>query len=329
MSETREIIVPDDRAGERLDKALADLSPDLSRARVQALLAGGLVADASGRPVAEAKRKVRAGDRFVLTVPAPAPAKPQAQAMDLDIVYEDSELIVVNKPKGLVVHPAAGNPDRTLVNALIAHCGAGLSGIGGEMRPGIVHRLDKDTSGLLVAAKTDAAHQSLSKQFAEHSIERAYLAVVWGVPKPLRDDIEGNIGRDPKNRKRMAVRVRGGKPAKTAYRVIEAFGDQAALVECRLATGRTHQIRVHTASIGHPVIGDPMYGGRRGRQYASALVGRTVRKTAEDAGLILPETQALHAYKLGFHHHLTGEDLHFESKSTREISNLCDFFRSL
>jgi 23S rRNA pseudouridine1911/1915/1917 synthase len=204
-------------------------------------------------------------------------------------------VIVIDKPAGLVVHPAAGNPDRTLVNALIHHCGPTLSGIGGVRRPGIVHRLDKDTSGVMVVAKTDHAHAALVAQFQARSIERAYGALVWGVPSPARGRIVGNIGRGPRNRKKMAVLARGGRPAATNYRVVRAFGDTAAQLECRLDTGRTHQIRVHLAHIGHPVIGDPVYGGRRGRK---------------DPLGPLPH-QALHAYLLGFRHPESGETMRF------------------
>ena len=321
MSETFDVIIPEDMAGLRLDKALAELVPTLSRARLQALLAEGNVFDEDGQPARGAKRKVAVGESFRVAVPAARPAEPEGQAIDLDVVYEDDDLIVIDKPKGLVVHPAAGNPDGTLVNALIAHCGASLSGIGGVMRPGIVHRLDKDTSGLMVAAKSDAAHRGLAAQFAEHSIDRAYNAVVWGVPRPTEGEITGNIGRDPRNRKKMSVRLTGGKPAQTFYKVLEASGTLASLVECRLATGRTHQIRVHMASIGHPVLGDPLYSGRHGRpgSLPSAL------KTA----LADCKTQALHACILGFTHPVTGKRHLFTSGKSLYINTICDSFRSL
>jgi 23S rRNA pseudouridine1911/1915/1917 synthase len=213
------------------------------------------------------------------------------------------------------VHPAAGNPDGTLVNALIAHCGESLSGIGGERRPGIVHRIDKETSGLLVAAKNDAAHQALSAAFAAHAIERAYLCLVWGVPSPSAGSIEGNIGRDPKDRKRMAVVARGGKSAHTDYRVLRPFGLAAALVECRLKTGRTHQIRVHMAKIGHPLIGDPTYG--KATQARRARLGPAARAAAER----FPR-QALHAALLGFQHPRTGEYLSWNSESPADFKAL-------
>jgi len=224
-------------------------------------------------------------------------------------------LIVVDKPAGMVVHPAPGNPDNTLVNALIAHCGESLSGIGGVKRPGIVHRIDKDTSGLIVAAKNDTAHQALSEAFAAHTIEREYRCLVWGLASPKAGTIEGPIGRHPTDRKRMAIVRKGGKPAITHYRVLKSFGLGASLVECRLETGRTHQIRVHMAKIGHPLIGDPVYGkptaARRGRLSPEA------RKVAE----AFPR-QALHATLLGFDHPRTGEHLSWESESPEDLRRL-------
>ncbi|PIW26767.1 MAG: RNA pseudouridine synthase [Rhodospirillales bacterium CG15_BIG_FIL_POST_REV_8_21_14_020_66_15] len=320
--ETHDLTIPADLAGSRLDKALASLLPELSRARLQALLAEGRVADGKGQPVTEAKRKVRAGESYAVHVPPPVPAGPDGQEIPLDVVYEDAHLIVIDKPQGLVVHPAAGNRDGTLVNALLAHCRGALSGIGGVERPGIVHRLDKDTSGLMVAAKTDAAHRGLARQFEEHSIDRAYRALVWGVPHPAEGEIAGNIGRDPRNRKKMAVRPAGqGKPAHTFYRVLERFGDRAALVECRLTTGRTHQIRVHMASIGHPVVGDPLYGGRRAR---TAGLPPALKNPLTEC-----KNQALHAYILGFTHPATGDRLNFLSEKHNYINELCDIFRSV
>ncbi|HEY1300288.1 MAG TPA: RluA family pseudouridine synthase, partial [Stellaceae bacterium] len=240
---------------------------------------------------------------------------PAAQAIDLDIRYEDAHLIVIDKPAGLVVHPAPGNPDGTLVNALIAHCGDSLLGIGGVRRPGIVHRLDKDTSGLIVAAKTEAAHQGLSRDFARRRIDRAYAALVWGVPSPAAGEITGNIGRSPLNRKKMAVLVSGkGKDAVTRYRVERAFGDVAALVECRLGTGRTHQIRVHLAARGHPLIGDSLYGGRRAR-----TAGRGTELAVE---IVHFRRQALHAKRLGFSHPVDGRRLEFDSPLPAELHAL-------
>jgi 23S rRNA pseudouridine1911/1915/1917 synthase len=303
-----------EHAGERIDRALAAAWPQLSRSRVKALIEQGHLRLAEAT-IEDPSLRVKPGQVFELTVPEAAPARPQGQAIDLTVVYEDDDLIVIDKPAGMVVHPAPGNAEGTLVNALIAHCGESLSGIGGERRPGIVHRIDKETSGLLVAAKNDATHQTLSAAFAAHAIERAYLCIVWGVPSPIAGSITGNIGRDPKDRKRMAVVTRGGKPAHTDYRVLKAFGLAAALVECRLKTGRTHQIRVHMAKIGHPLIGDPTYGratqARKGRLAASA------REAAEG----FPR-QALHAAVLGFVHPRTGQSLTWRSELPQDFKSL-------
>jgi len=303
-----------ERAGERLDRALAALRPELSRSRIKALIEQGHLTLA-GATIKDPSMRVKPGQVFALAIPAALPAALEAQPMDLAIVYEDDDLVVIDKPAGMVVHPAPGNPDRTLVNALIAHCGESLSGIGGERRPGIVHRIDKDTSGLIVVAKNDATHQALSEAFAAHDIERAYLCLVWGVPSPLAGEIEGNIGRHPTDRKRMAVVSKGGKPAITRYRVLKSFGLGAALVECRLLTGRTHQIRVHMAKIGHPLIGDPVYGkptpARRARLAPAA------RAAAER----FPR-QALHAAQLGFRHPKTGEALHWRSELPLDVQAL-------
>jgi 23S rRNA pseudouridine1911/1915/1917 synthase len=256
------VAVPAEAHGMRLDKWLAAAVDSLSRARLQALIADGAVT-CKGKAATDAARKVKAGETYDVNVPPPVAATPAPQSMGLDIVYEDEAVIVVNKPAGLVVHPAAGNPDATLVNALLAHCGESLRGIGGVARPGIVHRLDKDTSGLLVAAKTGIAHENLARQFAAHSIDRRYDALVWGVPNPAGGTITGDIGRSPHNRKKMAVVKRGGRHAETGYATVQVFGSVAAHVQCRLKTGRTHQIRVHLSSKGHPLIGDPVYGGGR------------------------------------------------------------------
>ena len=271
-------------AGARLDAFLAARLAPLSRTRLKALIRAGHVT-AGGATIRDPAYRVKPHQSFAIIVPDTEPPALRPQAMALDIRYEDEALIVIDKPAGLVVHPAPGNPDRTLVNALVAHCGASLSGIGGVRRPGIVHRLDKDTSGLMVAAKTDAAHRHLSAQFAARSIERAYWAVVWGVPVPRAGTIAANLGRSRANRKKMAVVPSGGRPALTRYRVVRRLGARASLVECRLATGRTHQIRVHLAHRGHPVIGDPLYGRARGG-----------RRTAT-----FPR-QALHAHLIGFEH---------------------------
>lgn len=290
---------------------LAARLPDLSRSRISALIKDEK-ATVDGAPADNPSRKVSPGSVITLVVPPPRDAVPKAQPIALNVVHEDEDLIVVDKPAGLVVHPAPGNPDRTLVNALLAHCGPSLSGIGGVRRPGIVHRLDKDTSGLMVAAKTDAAHHGLVEQFSAHSIQRAYRALVWGVPSPARGKIEGNIGRSPTNRKKMAVLKSGGRAARTHYRVEEVLaGGLASLVECRLETGRTHQIRVHMASIGCALIGDPVYGrGRSGRKRSAlGVVSQFPR-------------QALHAYLLGFTHPLSQVNLKFESELPYDINEL-------
>jgi len=256
-------------------------------------------------------------------VPDPTPAVPLPQAMALDIVTEDSHLIVLDKPAGLVVHPAPGNPDRTLVNALIAHCGPDFTGIGGVRRPGIVHRLDKGTSGLMVVAKTAAAYAGLAPQFAAREVERAYWAVAWGVPTPKSGEIAGNIGRSPRNRKKMAVLGHGGKPAVTRYKVLgELAGKRASLVECRLQTGRTHQIRVHMAHLGHPLIGDPVYG-RGGESRMRAL------PLAAQAAIKALGRQALHAKTLGFQHPVDGDVTRFDSVLPGDMRELITILESL
>jgi 23S rRNA pseudouridine1911/1915/1917 synthase len=295
--------------GQRLDKALAEAS-GLSRERIKALMGEGRVL-LGGQEVHQASHKPDAGTAFEIRVPAAAPATAQAQDIPLCVVHEDEHLIVIDKPAGLVVHPAAGNLDGTLVNALLHHCRGQLSGIGGVERPGIVHRIDKETSGLLVVAKTNKAHEGLAKQFADHSIERAYFAVVLGLPIPPAGTVSGHIGRSDHDRKKMAVLHdlnKRGKHAVTHYRLIEAL-DGAALVECRLETGRTHQVRVHMASIGHPLLGDPVYG-------------RTATKFRPLLNQLHFARQALHAAVLGFIHPVTGEALRFESKLPADMAGL-------
>jgi len=293
--------------GQRLDRALADAT-GLSRERIKALLGEGRVL-LGGKAVSQASLKPEAGTAFAIAVPEAAPAEAAAQDIPLSIVFEDEHLIVIDKPAGLVVHPAAGNLDGTLVNALLHHCAGQLSGIGGVARPGIVHRIDKDTSGLLVVAKCDAAHEGLARQFADHSIERAYLAITAGTPSPLAGTVRGNIGRSDSNRKKMALVGEGrGKHAVTHYKVLEALGD-AALVECRLETGRTHQVRVHLASIGHSLLGDPVYGRTPSR----------LRPTLQKLDF---HRQALHAAVLGFIHPTLGTALRFESPVPSDMREL-------
>jgi 23S rRNA pseudouridine1911/1915/1917 synthase len=313
-----EVAIAADDAGDRLDRALQRQLPELSRTRLKQLILDGRV-ESGGRMLRDPAQRPSPGAIVTLLLPEPEPAEPEAQPIALDICFEDEHLIVIDKPAGMVVHPAPGNPEGTLVNALLAHCGPSLAGIGGIRRPGIVHRLDKDTSGLLVAAKTEAAHRVLADDFAARRIERAYSAAVWGVPVPASGEIAGNIGRSAANRKKMAV-VAGarGKPAVTRYRVDRRFGGAgigvAALLECRLLTGRTHQIRVHLANIGHAVIGDPVYGGR-----ARGAVSRLGPAGAEIAAF---PRQALHAMLLGFVHPGTGEALRFESAPPADMARL-------
>jgi 23S rRNA pseudouridine1911/1915/1917 synthase len=308
-----EVIVEGDEGSHRLDRVLATRLSELSRSRLKALILAGQVTIRNA-PVRDPAYHVATGDTITIDVPEPSAAEPAPENIALNIVYEDDDIIVIDKPKGLVVHPSAGHETGTLVNALIAHCGASLSGIGGVKRPGIVHRLDKDTSGLMVVAKTERAHAALAADFATRRIERAYLAVTWGVPQPREGEIVGAIGRNPANRKTMAVVTRGGRAAITRYRVLRIFKDVAALVECRLMTGRTHQIRVHLAAHGNPLIGDPVYGRSRGRRRALAAPLRAVLES-------FPR-QALHAASLGFRHPANGEWLQFQSELPNDIKEL-------
>lgn len=297
--------------GARLDKALAEAS-GLSRERVKALIGEGRVS-VGGVVARNASAKSVEGAAFAIDLPPPQPLAAEAQDIPLDVVFEDEHLIVVNKPAGLVVHPAAGNRDGTLVNALLHHCRGRLSGINGVARPGIVHRIDKDTSGLLVVAKTDAAHEGLARQFADHSISRAYLAICAGRPNPAAGTIEGRIGRSDANRKKMAVLAPGstrGKHAVTHYKTLKLLRD-CALIECRLETGRTHQVRVHCASIGHALLGDPVYG-----RTPAAL-----RPLLQEIGF---SRQALHAASLGFDHPVTGERVDFRAELPRDMRELID-----
>lgn len=292
---------------QRLDKALADAC-DLSRERIKALLAEGRIA-LDGQTITQPSLMPAEGAPFRILVPAAAPAEALPQNIPLDIIHEDEHLLVLDKPAGLVVHPAAGNPDGTLVNALLHHCEGRLSGIGGVARPGIVHRLDKDTSGLMVVAKSDAAHEGLSRQFAKHSIERAYLALVAGHPVPLAGTVTGAIARSNINRKKMAIVENGrGKHAVTHFRTLERF-DGAALVECRLETGRTHQVRVHMSSIGHALLGDSTYG----------RTPKTLKPLLAEENF---SRQALHAARLGFIHPVTGQKLQFNSEIPRDMEAL-------
>lgn len=333
------IVATAEDAGERLDRvltrhlAMAGLDENLSRARVQALIADGHVRADGGAAADDPATKVRDGARYHVTIPAPAPPEPLGQPIPLHVVHEDADIIVIDKPPGLVVHPAAGHESGTLVNALIAHCGDSLSGVGGIRRPGIVHRLDKDTSGLLVVAKTDRAHQRLSEQFASHGadgrLERAYAAIVWGAPERAEGTIDAPLARSDSNRTKIAV-VRGdtGRRAVTHYRVVERFETGvagrrltiASLLELQLETGRTHQIRVHLAHIGHPILGDGVYGAgfksserRLSPEAAEALCGLG--------------RQALHAIRLGFRHPRGGRQMRFESPLPPAMQKLVDALR--
>lgn len=300
----------------RIDRWLADHLPGFSRSKLQALIADGHVR-VDGLTIDDPSRRIRGGETVEVDVPPPLPAEPEPQAMALDVVFEDEHLIVVNKPAGLVVHPGPGNPDRTLVNALLAHCGNSLKGIGGVARPGIVHRIDKDTSGLLVAAKTEDAHAGLSTQLAQHSMRRTYDAIVWGCPRPPRGTVTGSIARSRHDRKKMAIVRSGGKAAETNYAVTERFGLAAALLACRLKTGRTHQIRVHMSAIGHGLIGDPVYGT------PPARVAKLLEPEAARFAKSFPR-QALHARELGFVHPVSGATVLFERSMPPDMSTLVD-----
>jgi 23S rRNA pseudouridine1911/1915/1917 synthase len=297
----------------RLDKVLSERIEFLSRARLQALISEGLLTF-NGSAVSSASQKAVPG-LYQLAIPAPMPAEPQPQDLDLDILFEDRDLIVINKAAGVAVHPAPGTWDRTLVNGLLFHCAGQLSGIGGVARPGIVHRLDKGTSGVMVAAKSDAAHQGLVGLFAKHDIDRVYTAIVRGHPRPSTGTLTTRIGRSPHDRKKMAVLKSGGREATTHYHVVQSYGaatrPDASLVECRLETGRTHQIRVHMASLSSPCLADPVYGGGS----ASNRVSEILLKS----GL---SRQALHASVLGFVHPITGVTLRFETDLAPDMSRL-------
>ncbi|MBO0902471.1 RluA family pseudouridine synthase [Jiella sonneratiae] len=322
--ETRRFTVETAAAGTRLDVFLAEaLGGEISRSRVKSLVEAGH-ARVGGRPASGAKQKLAEGDGVEIVLPAPEDPLPRPEAIPLSIVYEDSALIVVDKPAGLVVHPGAGNPDGTLVNALVAHCGPSLTGIGGVRRPGIVHRIDKDTSGLLVVAKTEAAHRSLSGQFAEHGrdgrLSRGYLAVVWGEPRPLSGIVDAALGRSTANRIKRAVVPEGRSDARhavTHYRTLACgtAAAEAALVSCRLETGRTHQIRVHMAHLGHPLVGDPLYGA--GVRTKAAKLEPAPRAVVEAFS-----RQALHAAELGFRHPDDDRALNFRSALPPDMTAL-------
>lgn len=306
--EAIEVMLGEHHFGQRLDRALADAFPALSRQRIKALLGEGAISSAEGQPLCQASLKITKPLAITVMLPPARPATALAQPIPLVIVHEDEHLIVIDKAPGMVVHPANGNPDGTLVNALLHHCAGQLSGIGGVARPGIVHRIDKDTSGLIVAAKTITAHEGLAKQFFDHSIERIYQCIVAGTPMPPVGTVDAPLARSPSNRKKIAVASHGhGKRAVTHFRVLEPL-QGAALVACRLETGRTHQVRVHLASIGHPLLGDPLYS-RAGR-HAMLL---------KQLGFA---RQALHAARLGFIHPVTGQTVTFDSPMPNDMQDL-------
>jgi 23S rRNA pseudouridine1911/1915/1917 synthase len=308
-------IVPPGEGGDRLDLFLADKEPGLSRAQIQRAVAEGRVL-VNGRP-AKAGRKVKAADTVAIRIPEARPSGVLPEAIPLTILYEDASLLVIDKPAGMVVHPAAGHPGGTLVNALLHHC-RDLSGIGGVLRPGIIHRLDKGTSGLLVVAKSDAAHWGLAGQFKRHEVKKTYQALVYGDPRAEGGRIEAAVGRHPTDRKRMSTHSRRGREAISVWRVRERFGP-AALLEVDIETGRTHQIRVHLTELGHPVVGDAVYGGAgRARSIGDAAVRARVKAM---------DRQALHAWRLSFTHPVTGEAMSFSSPLPEDIAGLCAFLR--
>ena len=317
-----EFVTADADTGNRLDRVLAARIAELSRTRIKALILAGEVS-LGGRTIRDPGHRVNAGETVAIAIPAPEPATPEGEAIPLDIVYEDDEIIVLDKPKGLVVHPAAGHASGTLVNALIAHCGESLSGIGGVRRPGIVHRLDKDTTGLMVVAKTDRAHASLTRQFADHgrtgAMRRAYLAFVWGAPDRPRGTIDKPLGRHPHARDKMAVR-QDGREAVTHWQRLEIFAGAdgkpvASLLACELETGRTHQIRVHLAHLGHPLMGDSVYGP--GFKTKAARLPKAAADSLAALG-----RQALHAYLLAIEHPATGKVLEFRKELPADLACL-------
>jgi 23S rRNA pseudouridine1911/1915/1917 synthase len=317
-SDVETVTVTEAHAGERLDRFLAEQLPSYSRSRLQGLIEQGCVT-CWGKAVTDSAQKVKAGETFCLSVPEATPSHLEPQAMALDIVFEDEDLLVINKQAGLTVHPGAGNPDMTLVNALLAHCGETLSGIGGVARPGIVHRIDKDTSGLLVVAKNDEAHLALSAQLADRSLKRTYQAVCWGQPKPKHGSITGNISRSFSNRQKMAVVPRGGKPAVTHYSTVQELGP-CTQVECRLETGRTHQIRVHFSHMGHALVGDPVYG----QSASQRLQGKAFKALTPEAreALLGFSRQALHAAAMEFIHPRSQQAMQFSCPLPADLQQL-------
>ena len=308
----------------RMDKALSILDSDLSRSRIKNLIEAGQVL-LNGVPCADASRKVKSGDEVIIDIPPPEPAIPQPENIPLDVVYEDEDLLVLNKPAGLVVHPGPGNYTGTLVNALLHHCGDSLSGIGGVLRPGIVHRLDKDTSGLMIVAKNDLAHRGLAAQLEDRSLSRLYKALVFKVPVPLKGTIDQPVGRHHINRQQMTINRKNGRDAQTHYHVVERFGEACSLIECKLQTGRTHQIRVHMEFIKHNVIGDQVYGAQP-NAITAALKKSGYGPKVVEALLDFPR-QALHAQGLSFIHPASGEEISLETDLPGDIVKLLNLLK--
>ncbi len=330
---TLELTVSTDRSGQRLDRALAEMTPDLSRAFIQKLLESGNIL--VNNRIAKAALKLKGGETILLIIPPPTPLAAEAEDLPLDVLYEDDDLVVVNKAAGMVAHPSLGHGGGTLVNALLHHYAGSLSGIGGVMRPGIVHRLDKDTTGCLVAAKNDSAHAGLIRQFMAREVEKTYLAITDGVPRPVEGKVEGNIGRSGANRKIHAMLKNGGRSSLTFYRTLENYG-AVALVECRLLTGRTHQARVHLAHLGAPVLCDRDYGRREEYREGDLAAGLSLFRHGElrpglgkaaGSGRVLLGRQALHAWRLAFRHPLTGRDLSFEAPVPADMLAVLQPFR--
>lgn len=321
-----ELLIPEDTKPLRLDKALAILYPDLSRSRLKALIEAGDVI-VSGFIIKTASHKVKAADKITITIPPAVDDTPRPQNIPLDIVYEDDDLLVINKEVGMVVHPAVGNYEGTLVNALLYHCKDNLSGIGGVKRPGIVHRLDKETSGLMVVAKNDLAHQGLSDQLQDRTLSRIYGAIVWRVPTLLKGSVDVPIGRHSSNRLKMAVMMNSGRAATTHYHMLEKYGEAASWIECKLESGRTHQIRVHMQHIKHPLVGDPLYG--LPEQEGRALLSRADYDDEIIDKIMAFDRQALHAHKIGFIHPRSGEEMTFSSDLPEDLQILKNLFKTI
>lgn len=323
-SDTYETRVPEGLDGVRLDKAASELIDGMSRSRLKALIEAGELT-LNGLVETDVSGKVSTGDVIRISIPEAEEAQPEAEDIPLDIVYEDDDLLVINKQAGLVVHPGAGNPNGTLVNALLHHCGDSLSGIGGVKRPGIVHRLDKDTTGLIVVAKNDAAHQGLSEQLSDRTLSRTYKALVWRIPMPLKGVVDQPIGRHPSNRQKMSIGGSGAREARTHYHMQENIRDCVALLECKLESGRTHQIRVHMAHIRHPLLGDPVYGLREaeGRSMLKKA-GYEAEKTAQ---ILSFGRQALHAQEIGFIHPQKGEEMAFSAPWPEDLQTLYNLLK--